>query len=83
MQTILETGHLHTMVSDLNDIPKFWSRFLLDNPQHPVASEANLKRSSIGCTLYCDLLCLYDAFHSGFVVLYVPLLPQEVKPRIS
>ena len=57
MKAILDAGYLKSIVSDLTAIPEYWNKFLLDHPNHPVAT-SRLRNSTLGFTLYSPLITL-------------------------
>ena len=51
----MKAGYLKSLVSDLSAIPAFWEKFLLDYPNHPVATSEH-RNSTLGFTLYSSLV---------------------------
>ena len=41
MEAIVSHGHLHCLVGDLGELPRFLAKFLDDYPAHPVADDAS------------------------------------------
>ena len=70
VSAMVKEGFLRHLVPDVSSLPAYWEKFLMDYPEHPMATASD-HSSTFGMTLYSSLV-------NGFVSFLLWMLQRKL-----